>query len=76
MSKLRRLAASTNQIYEKLLHSPAFREPDKGERQNARKPSARFRDNRSNDCVGIQRDGSIDRNGSPVDSGPLLTVIL
>ena len=53
-----------------LLHSAALGKPDKGESQHSRKPSARFRDPRNTDCVGIQRDGSIDRNGSPVDSGP------
>ena len=69
MSKLRRLAASTTQFYEELLHSPALREPDNAESQSARKPSARFRNNRGIDSIGVHRDGSIDRHGSAIDGG-------
>src|ERR1700724_1642024 len=55
---------------EKLSDPHALSQPDKGESQNAREPSAWFRNNRSNDCIGIQRDGCTDRDESPDNNGP------
>ena len=56
--------------WEKPCDPPALSEPDKGKSHNAREPSTWFRNIRNSDSIGIQRDGCIDRDESPDDSGP------
>ena len=72
MSKLRIAASITG--CEKRSDPPAFSEPD---RASARTPANQVlvQDNRTV-IVSVSADGSIDRNESPDNSGPLLTVML